>query len=199
MNPADMLAWTLGVHGVTFTISLAGLYRYVYKSMSTKILADTDDLLGQMNRKVATAIEEEIAPVFERAESEPRIVSPHGYSERPIDPVHSDAFREAIRRFLQAKTPALVEYRQVYQAREKWYHWSRNLNWIVYFLSAWEIVCLAVLGLGDKIYSVKFSEIVIDFSFLPTAVLIFLFFLCKGVLLHQHNVINDKQTRITEF
>ena len=109
--PVDVVAWALGIHGVVLPFSLAGLYRYSDRSdLFTKSIGDTDELLARMQRRVATAIEDELAPVFDRAEGEPQIVRPDGYSERPANPVRSDAFQEAVRRFVHSDAPALVDY-----------------------------------------------------------------------------------------
>lgn len=190
--PEDMLAWGLGAHAVVLPLSLAGLYRYSDRSnLFKKSLGDTDDLLARMRTKVASAIEEELAPVFRRAEGEPRIVSPHGYSERPTDPVSSDAFREAIHRFVHSEVDALADYEQVYRSRNRWCHWARMLSWTVLVLSFWEVVCVAVLGLLAKFFGIQIADGVVAGSFAPTTVLVLNFFICKAVLLRQQDVIHD--------
>ena len=192
----DLLSWALGVHGVILTLALAGLYRYGDRGNMFKItLGDTDEMLGRIRLKIAIALEEELVPVFQRGQSAPRIVSPDGYSERPIDPVRSDAFREAVHRFIHSETNALVEYRQVYRARNQLCFWARILSWAVLGLSLWEAVCLAVLGIFGKVYSVQMPEAAIGGSLVPTTAMALAFFCCQAGLFRQHDVINDHKAR----
>ena len=116
--PADAVAWALGAHGAVLSFSLVGLYRYSDRSsLFTKSLAGTDELLSRMRRYLATAIEDELTPIFDRAESEPQIVLPDVYTESPVRPVSSDAFREAIRRFVYSDADILIDYGRVRRAR----------------------------------------------------------------------------------
>ena len=198
--PADAVAWALGAHGVILSFSLVGLYRYSDRSsLFTKSLADTDELLSLMRRQVATAIEDELAPVFDRAESEPQIVRPAVYTESPVNPVSSDAFREAVRRFVHSDVAALVDYVRVYRARSAWFFWARLLSWTVLGLSFWEVLCVASLGLTASPFSIEMPEFMASWLFVPTAVLILAFFMCQAGLLHRHDVIHDNKNRYTEL
>lgn len=200
MMQLDMLTWALGVHGVVLPLSLTGLYRYSDRSsLFAKALEGTDELLLRIRRRVATTIEDELGPVIQRAGGSPLLVDLSGYVERPVDPVSSDAFREAIQRFLHSDATALVDYVQVYRARNVWCSWARTLSWTVLGLSFWEVVCLVVLGLAGMIFRVPIPETIIACSFVPTALLIVTFFSCHAGLLHQYDVIHENKTRYPEL
>ena len=65
----DMLVWTFGVHSVVLPISLIGLYRYSdRRERFAKAIGDTTELLARMRRRIATALEKELAQVFQRTE-----------------------------------------------------------------------------------------------------------------------------------
>lgn len=196
----DMLVWTFGVHSVVLPISLIGLYRYSdRRERFAKAIGDTTELLARMRRRIATALEKELAQVFQRTEGEPRIVSPAGYTERPINPVHSDAFREAVRRFVDSDILVLVDYRQAYGAHNAWFSYTRALSWTVLGLSFWEAICVAFLGLAEKIFSIKAPDALAAWSLAPTAILIMVFFLCHVGLLRQSDVIHAKKRQYPEF
>lgn len=196
----DMLTWALGVHAVVLPLSLTGLYRYSDRStLFAKALGDTDDLLLRMRRGVAAAIEDEVGPVIQRAGGDPRIVTPSGYVERPVDVVAGDAFKEAIRRFLHSGATALVDYSHVHKARNSWCSWARTLSWTVLGLSFWEAACVVVLGLVGSVLRFSIPVGFIAGSFAPTAILATVFFCCHAGLLYHHDVIHDNKTRYPEL
>ena len=196
----DLLNAALSVHGIVLPLSMAGLYRYSDRSnMFAKSLGDTDELLRRMRRGVSTAIQDELAPVIRRAGGEPVIVAPSGYVERAVDPIPSDAFREAVLRFLHANGGALVDYGQVHRARNKWAWWARALSWTVLCLAAWEAFCLMGLGFVGSLLRVPIPEVVITWSLTPTALLVVAFFCCQAALLRQHDVIHGNKIRYPEL
>ena len=196
----EVLVWILGVHGLVLPLSLIGLYRYSdRRELFAKAIGDTDDLLARMRQRITTALEEKLDQVFQRAEGEPWIVSPTGYTERPINPLHSDAFREAVRRFVDSDIPVVVDYRQAYEARNAWSYCSRALSWTMLGLSFWEVVCVAVLGLANKVSSVTMPDTLIFLSLAPTTILIVAFFLFHVGLLHQNDVIHAKKNQYPEL
>ena len=198
--PTDLLSWVLGVHAVVLSLSLTGLYRYSDRStLFARALGDSDALLLRVRRRVATALEDELRPVIERAGGEALIVSPTGYAERPIDAVSGDSFREAIHRFLHTDATAIVDYGRLYNARNKWCFWARALSWTVLGLSCWEALCLFVLGLLGMFFNVAIPDSIAASSLGPTAFLTAAFFSCHAGLLRQHDVIHDNKSRYPEL
>lgn len=194
--PADLLGWALGVHGVVLPVSLLGLYRYSDRTeLFARAVGDTDDLLTRMRRRVATALERELTPVFERSEGEPRLVRPDGYSERPTNPVGSESYREALLRFVDARIGVVVDYGRASRARAIWSSWARALSWTVLALTLWETLCVATFGLVGKFFEVQIPEWLANWSFGPTAALVAAFFVCQVVMLRQHDVIHDNKNR----
>jgi len=192
----EILTWALGIHGVVLPFSLFGLYRYSDRTeLFTKTVGDTDDLLDRMRGTVAAGLEEELRPVFERSDGEPLIVTPKQYTERPTNPVGSEAYREALRRFVDGKAQVLVDYVRTHKARRVWCSWARMLSWIVLILAFWQVLCLAGLGLVGKLFAVEIADWAVKWSFGPTVVLVGLFFVCQGVMLRQHDVIHDSKSR----
>ena len=197
---ADLLTPVFGVHVVVFSLSLTGLYRYSDRStLFARALGDTDALLLRMRRRIASTIEDEIRPVIERAGGEALIASPHGYVERPVDPIPGDAFREAVHRFLHSDATALVDYGRLYRARNKWCSWARALSWTVLALGCWEALCLLVLGFVGTLLTVPIPTVIVTCSLGPTAVLVAVFFSCHAGLLYHHDVIHDNKNRYPEL
>ena len=196
----DMLVWTFGIHAVVLPISLIGLYRYSdRRERFAKAIGDSSELLARMRRQIATALEIELVQVFQRTEGEPRIVSPAGYSERPVNPVHSDAFRESVQRFVDSEILVLIDYRQAYGAHNSWLSYTRTLSWAMLGLSFWEVTCVAFLGLAERVFGFTAPDAVAVWSLAPTAILTMVFFICHAGLLHQSDVIHAKKHQYPEY
>jgi hypothetical protein len=87
-----------------------------------------------MTRQVAVSLEEYLRPVFENAESvKSFILDPSGnnFQQNPINPVGSEAYREAVMSFAQGKAKSIVDLRCLTQARDKWLFWARVMSWTV--------------------------------------------------------------------
>ncbi|MGD0265299.1 MAG: hypothetical protein ABSD47_10190 [Candidatus Methylomirabilota bacterium] len=189
-------AWALGVHGVVFPLSLVGLYRYSDRTeLFTKAVGDTDELLARMRRRIAAALERDLNPVFERSEGEPSTVRPDGYSERPTNPIGSEAYREALFRFIEGSAEIVVDYGRASRARGAWCAWARVLSWTVLGLAFWEVLCVSLLGLLGHLFGVETPTLLVKWSFVPTAALVCLFFVCQAILLRHHDVIHDNKSR----
>jgi hypothetical protein len=196
----DLISWALGAHGVILPLSLVALYRYSDRTdMFAKAVGDMEGLADRMRAGITSALEDELNPVFEQAEGEPRTVTMEGYSERPTNPVGSDRYRQALRRFIDANAKALVDYVCVGHAKKTWCLWARFLSWAVLSLAFWQAICVAILGVAGKLIALEIPETAVKLSFLPSALLIVLFFLCQGVLLRQHDIIHESKNQNPSF
>jgi hypothetical protein len=140
-------------------------------------------------------LEAELSPIFERADGEPTLVKLGGYFERPTNPVGSEVFRQAIRSFIESDSTIITNYWNTLRAKKKWCSWARRLSWVVLLLAFWEVCCVALFGLGEKLFALELSNQLATISFIPTAVLVLLFFLCLSMMLLQHDIIHDNKDR----
>lgn len=196
MTPAEILTWTLGIHVGVIPLAVAGFYKYTDRTdIFKRSIAEADDLLQRMREHAADALEEKLSPVFQRSRTEPLIVTPFQYSERPTNPIGSDAYREAFREFIDMTSGVLIDYGQALKARTRWCRWARLLSWTVYLFALWEVVCVALFGLVGKLLDVTLPDRLAVWSFAPTALLVLFFFLSQGIMLRQHDVIHNFKER----
>lgn len=197
MTTAELVTWTLGVHGTLATLSLVGFYKYGDRtSMFGKCLSDVEDLLLRMRRRIAIDLGEELEPVFERAEGEPTLVLPSSYTEHATNPVGSDAYREAIRRFAdQGGSTVLADYGRTLHAKAQWSTCARQLSWTMLVLLVWEIACAALFGVAGKMVGIDIAECVPKWSFAPTGVFVLAFLWCQAWLLRHHDVIQASKAK----
>lgn len=190
----EILKWSLGVHAVILPLALAAFYRYSDRSdLFNKSVGDIDELLARMRRGVTSALEDGLGPVFERAQSEPRIVLPTSYTESPTNPVGSAAFQDALRQFMEQNVRSVVDYGRTFRAKASWSKWARVLSWAMLALAFWEALCFGILAIN--LINGDFSDRVPTWSFSLTAGLIALFFVCQAMMLRHHDVIYESKTR----
>lgn len=190
----DLLTWTCGIHVAILPFALLGLHRYTDRSSyCSKFLDDTNKFLLQLRSSVTRSLDSFISPVFDRSVSEPRIITTEFYAERQINPVGSEAYRQALRAFIDSDSGPLADYGFIFRARNRWSKWARVLSWIVLSLALWEAVCAAVFGVLGKLIGVQIPEIIAKSSFAPTAILVFSVFLCLGMMLHYNDIISKKE------
>jgi hypothetical protein len=196
----DLNLWALGVHGAIIVPSLVALYRYSDRTeMFAKTMRDMEDLSDRMRAGITADLEDELGLVFGQSEGEPRTVTMEGYSEKPTNPVGSDEYRQALRRFVDGSSKALVDYYGACRARRTWSRWARLLSWVVLLLVLWQAICIATLGGAGKLIALSIPETATRLSFLPSAVFVMLFFLCQVVLLHQHDIIHESKNQYPAF
>jgi len=196
MTATEFQAWALSVHALVLPFSLVALYRYSDRTtIFAKSVADTDDLLQRMRIRIVSSLDGELGTVFERADSEPRLVTLDGYSERSTNPVGSEVYREALRRFVDGSVGVVVDYGELFRARARWCTWARILSWAVLILAIWEFVCVSSMGLAAKVFVLELPYVLTRLSFAPTIFLVIAFFCCQAMMLRQHDLIHEKKNR----
>src|SRR5262245_7036855 len=141
--PVDLITWAITAHGVVLPFVIAGYYRSSDRSdRFAKSVGSKDEQLSKMRSVIARALEDHLDPVFLRADSEPVIVLPNAYRERPTNPVGSETYREALRVFIDANIATVAEYGLACRARRRWYTWAVRQDCLMLAFVIWEIVCL---------------------------------------------------------
>jgi hypothetical protein len=96
---------------------------------------------------------------------------------------------------MEGNTKAIVHYRAVSDAHSRWCSWARRRRWCVYLLAVWEVVCVGALAVLGQIAGRAFTEREVLWSFAPTLVLTFWFFLTEFMLIGQQDTIDDYRDR----
>jgi len=193
---SELLSVTTTIHVGLLPVTLVGLYRYTDRySLFTKSVGHPEDLHEKLRGAIAEALESALMPVFERANAEPRIVTTTSYTERAMNPVGSEAYKAAVRGFIDSRVGFIVVYGRCLRARECWSFWARLVSWIVLGLAIWETLCSACFGLAGRLFDVTISDTLAGLSFAPTTVLVTAFFFANILMLRHHDAID--RIRIT--
>jgi len=132
---------------------------YWYSDRSTrfeKSLKGFTDTLDELRRQVAVSLAEHLRPVFENAESVKSFIldpSGHNFQQNPINPIGSEAYREAIMSFAQSQAKGIVDLKSLIQIRDKWLFWARVMSWTILLTFAAEGVVTAGIFIVGKMMS----------------------------------------------
>jgi len=173
MTHSQLIASVLSVHAAVLAVTLGAYYKYSEHSASfAKSFDGMTATLRRIRRKIAAALAKQLQPVFDGARSDPSpIIDAHGgtYVERPINPVGSESYREAVREFIEGDDGALADYRLLLTARGRWCWWAKTRSWLILSLLFWQVVAASVLGILDRLFGVALPTWLVQWSLLPTA------------------------------
>ena len=136
---------------------MTGYYWYSDRSERfEKSLKGFTDTLHELVRQVAVSLAEHLRPVFENAGSvKSFILDPNGnnFQQNPINPVGSEAYREAIMSFAQSHANSIVDLKCLIQMRDKWLFWARVMSWTILLTLAAEGAIAAWILIIGKMMS----------------------------------------------
>lgn len=175
MTLADPLNSVLGAHGAVLLVAWGALHKYGDRSdLFGKSLAGVDSTLERLRRKISSALARHLEPVFKGAGSDPSpILEPKGnmYIEKPVNPVGGEAYREAVRDFVEGGSEAIADYVALLKARDEWCRWAKTRGWAMLFLFVWEFLAVCALGIGVALLDVPSPKWILSSSLVPTVFL----------------------------
>jgi len=114
------------------------------------------DTLAELTRQVAINLAEHLRPVFENAGSVTSLIldsNGEHFQEHPVNPVGSEAYREAVMSFARSEVDGMVDLRSLIQVRDKWLFWARVMSWTILLTLAVEGVVAAGIFIVGRMMS----------------------------------------------
>lgn len=202
MTVPDLAGTLLACHGAVLLGALTAFYKYGDRSESFRsAMQATDDLLTTMRRRVSAELAEHLYPVFDDPQTVPSPIlgrDGNSYVERPVNPVRSERYRQAVSDFIEGSARALVDYRSLCAARESWSGCRRSLSWAVLVLAMWQAgsACMSLLtALGGLLW----PDDVLLWTLIPTMLLIGFCFCCLVLTLRDHDKITSIRERYNDL
>ena len=119
-------------------------------------LKGTETTRTEMRRRIVNDLGDALKPIFLDPFEPSLILGTDGgpidrssYSERATNPIDSEAFKEAIKDFVDDSHNAITDYRSLSLACAGWCYWSGLASRLLFLLILWQAVCLAAV-LFDK-------------------------------------------------
>lgn len=198
MTHSQLVSSVLGIHAAVLIGAIGAFYRYGDRStLFAASLAGVDATIRRIRRQIADALATHLSPVFESPGSDPSpIITSNGgsYSERRVNPVGSESYRESIRDFLEGDNAAIADYRLLIAAKTSWCFWARCRGWLILMLLLWQALAVTLLGAIDKIFGVAVTDWLVKWPVGPTALMVIGFVLMSGAVMRQ----DDRILRIKE-
>jgi hypothetical protein len=146
----------LQIHGAVGAAALTGFLFSDRTDGIISALKGIEDTRTELRRRIVNELGEGLQPVFRDPYEPSPILGADGgqidrstYSERPTNPLSSEAFKEAVRVFVDESDGALLDYRSLSIACLGWCNWSAWASRILLALVVWQAVCFGTL-LFDK-------------------------------------------------
>lgn len=154
MTHAELVDLLLKVHVGILGVALVLFYSYSDRTDGfAASLKGVSAVQAEMRRRMVGALASRLHDVFQNPGSVPSpVLGPDGeaYSERAVNPIGSESFREALRDFMHDNSSPLADYRSLVAASNSWCFWANKLSWFVFSLFIWQILAAAVTFL-DKV------------------------------------------------
>ena len=154
MNHADLIDTLLKVHGAIAGLALVVFYTYSDRTdgFGTSLKGITS-VIAEMRRRIVAELSKRLDPVFQSPGSDPSPLFDAGgntYVEHSVNPVGSEAYREALRDFLEGHSEAMADYRSLTVACNAWCFWAGVFSWLVLGLFVWQVIVVGSVFL-DKV------------------------------------------------
>jgi hypothetical protein len=202
MTHQDLLNITLSVHVAVLLGALAAWYKYGDRSdVLAKSLKGTDIVLTRLRIMISSDLTKAIREVLSTIPTNPQaILGPDGknpiYSEKVSNFLESEAFRQAIRDFIDSRADVISDYRVLTRARANWCFWARILSWSILVLIILQAFFLAGHGFMDKILGNTLPNWCLHGSLTITGfVVLFVFCLPFPILLRNHDTIIQQKVK----
>jgi hypothetical protein len=200
MTIGEAAGLALKAHGAVWVAAAAAYYKYGDRTdLFEKAVRGNRSARQSIRDSVASDLGKQLQPVIRNAAGvrSSLLDAAGAYIEQSIDVTESEPFYQAIRDFVSASASALLDYKLILQATERWRIWARRLSHCILALVAWETFMLAaavlILVLADLTMTAnKWLTIA---SFAPTAVAVLLLFVCLAVVHAKQGVIADVRER----
>lgn len=173
MTLGESAGLVLKLHGAVWLAGAAAYYRYGDRTdLFDKAMRGNRNARQTIRDDIAGELGKQLSPVIRDAtRTKTTILDPSGkYAEQPTDFASSESFYQAVRDFVSSSSGALLDYRQILRASERWSRWAGRLSHCVLGLVILETLMLAaVLVVQLTGWSETTQERLMLWSFAPTA------------------------------
>jgi hypothetical protein len=171
----------VGGHFGVLVFALAGFHKWGFSSSEFKTWKkETYQTLENLKIKISEKLEESLKPVFDgfgRVIKSNILDSGGHYCEKPVNPVGSESYRNALFEFVDNNVDELVDYKLLKRTRKAFGFWTAYLSWSILGLVILEGVILGMVGVIDKLLGYCVPDVIVNWSVLPTGIAVLSCFL----------------------
>ncbi len=187
MTHDELVKYGLSIHGVLLSAVFIAFYKYGDRSELVKtVTVDAKETVDNLRYRIAERLRECLRPVFEDVEV--IYVTPllndlgNPWTESTVNPAGGEAYRNALGSFIDDNVDVIADYRTLKSAVSRWMTLSGIRSWSTWWASVWQLLAVAVLGLGEKLMGFTVPDALIHWSFVPIVIAVVLFLGASGVM-----------------
>lgn len=192
MSQDQLLTAILAFHSSILVSAVVAYHKYGDRTeLFQKSLDGTNSILERLLRLVSSDLEQRLAAVF-AVQDEPRkvVLLTDELYDKPVSPVGSETYREAIRDFVVSSGEGLKDCFYLMKLRDAWCRWAKRLSWTMLVLVIWQVIASSLVW-SQKIFSLNLPEWSLKVSASITGVLLIAVLVSVVVLQHHHSGVLD--------
>lgn len=180
---------------------LAAWYRYGDRTdLAKKSLDGTKEALDDLRAYLGRALADAVKPTIKAIVTEQGTPQLDGTLNIPANAVleefRGENFQDDVSSFVTRDLDAMISYRMLIHARDRWSRWAQRISWGVYIFLATEFVFTIWFGLANRVFSHPVSLPIAVFSFSVSGIVSAFCILCAGVMLRCHDKISAYRDKV---
>jgi hypothetical protein len=206
-DPAPLLDHLPEVHGAIAAACLFAYHKLGDEDIA-KSLQGFDRVYTTLKQSISDALSDQVSPVFreafERAIQPSVIVNAQGVPTTSIttagfDVTKGEAYREALRAYVEGTSEELTAAVVFHEAKEDWFNRARRLSWMLMGTALYNAAVCWLFGLGVFLFDFSVSHtstVWLSALAVPEVLLCFIAAAMKGQSYHQILDVRKKYDRL---
>ncbi|MFZ0796720.1 MAG: hypothetical protein WCA13_06240 [Terriglobales bacterium] len=166
--------------------------------MAKKSLDGTKEALDELRAYLGRALADAVKPTVQRIIQ--NSVQLDGALNLPPDAIleefRGENFQDDVSSFVTSDLDAMISYRMLIHARDRWSKWAQRISWGVYIFLALEFVFTIWFGLANRVFNHPVSLPIAVFSLSVSGIVFGYCILCAGVMLRCHDKISTYRDKV---
>lgn len=181
--------------------AVAAWYKYGDRTdVAKKSLDGTKEALDQLCAYLGRALADAVKPTVQRIITEQGTAQLDGTLSITPDAIleefRGENFQDDVSSFVTSDLDAMISYRMLIHARNRWSAWAQRISWSVYVFLAAEFIFTIWFGLANRVFNHPLSFRIAVASFCVSGIVFAFCILCAGVMLRCHDKISTYRDKV---
>jgi hypothetical protein len=168
--------------------------------LAKKSLDGTKEALNELLAYLGRALADAVKPTIQQILDEQGVKQADGTLNVPPDALleefRGENFQDEVSAFVTSDLEAMISYKVLIVARDRWSRWARRISWGVYIFLAVEFIFMLWFGLDNRVLNHPVSLSIAVASFTVSSIVFAFCILCAGVMLRCHDKISAYRDKV---
>jgi hypothetical protein len=178
---------------------VAAWYKYGDRTdLAKKSLDGTKEALDELRAYLGRALADAVKPTAQRIiQNSVQLDGVLNLSPDAIlEEFRGENFQDDVSSFVTSDLDAMISYRVLTHARDRWSKWAQRISWGVYVFLTAEFVFTIWFGLANRVFNHPVSLLIAILSFSVSGIVFAFCILCAGVMLRCHDKISTYRDKV---